>query len=170
METGGTTLLGFRVERVTGIGSQTGTLLDEVEAQSGGQSTGQSSTVAMVTSQTRTGTSLPSPTGFEGQGSEIRRLNFDSDAADFQLERISSRKAPGKMPTKLLKKLEMNQKYTKKEGGVWNLYYFTDMFDLYIKFRKALYFFFNFKFIMPKFTSGLNNCPHSKTYLPCIFV
>ena len=65
METGGTTLLGFRVERVTGIGSQTGTLLDEVEAQSGGQSTGQSSTVAMVTSQTRTGTSLPSPTGFE---------------------------------------------------------------------------------------------------------
>ncbi|KAL4228619.1 Histone-lysine N-methyltransferase [Mactra antiquata] len=45
---------------------------------------------------------------------EVRKLTFET----FQLERIASRnKQPGKIPSKVSKKLEMQEKYSKKQGG-----------------------------------------------------
>jgi hypothetical protein len=50
--------------------------------------------------------------------SEVRKLTFE-DIPNFQLERISSRnKESGKISSKLMKKMEMQEKYSKKEGGV----------------------------------------------------
>ncbi|XP_060599065.1 histone-lysine N-methyltransferase 2A-like, partial [Ruditapes philippinarum] len=49
--------------------------------------------------------------------SEVRKLTFE-DIPNFQLERISSRnKESGKISSKLMKKMEMQEKYSKKEGG-----------------------------------------------------
>ena len=122
-------------QTVFGLETQTGTLLEDATQSNNNvsekpneniptQREGKSMAV-QTSSQTfnvnierqRTSTRGQSTTT-RSQSSEVRKLTFE-DIPNFQLERISSRnKESGKISSKLMKKLEIQQKYSKKEGGV----------------------------------------------------
>lgn len=115
-----------KTQTVLGLEVQTGTLLDDQsQIQRNNDSCGEISKrnnfsvsfLKHAEDQSSSGSYQARGADLRGQGTEVRRLAFDDDASDFQLERIPSRK-PGKLPTKVMKNLEFNQKYTRKEGGV----------------------------------------------------
>lgn len=116
-------------QTVLGLETQTGTLIDDqsVAQSASNRHTRTEKIVGSFTVQRqsveKTRRSVYAQQRVEGQSSEVRRLTFDDESSDFRLERISSKKGPGKLPTKLMKKLELNQKYTKKEGGVCPVYF-----------------------------------------------
>ncbi|XP_052803783.1 uncharacterized protein LOC128233934 [Mya arenaria] len=117
-----------RSEAVHGLGFQAGTLLDQAPAPMTSDNNNSSDFKApQKQTQLSKAVVLRNPQSQSlgvtrvgireiGQSSEVRRLTFEDESADFRLERLPSRR-PGKLPTKLAKKLELNQKYTKREGG-----------------------------------------------------
>lgn len=106
-------------QNVQGLGEETGTLITEQDLTTNNSN---NSASGAVTSKDQSGSSrveraMVRDVMRSGQGSEVRRLTFEKEGMDFQLEKLPTRR-PGKLPTKLAKNLELNQKYTRKEPPV----------------------------------------------------
>ncbi|KAH3692522.1 hypothetical protein DPMN_194364 [Dreissena polymorpha] len=120
------------LKNVQGLGEQTGMLITEQDLTSNNSNNSASDTViskdhsgsrrverAMVRDFMRSA----------GPGSEVRRLTFEKEGMDFQLEKLPTRR-PGKLPTKLAKNLELNQKYTRKEPPVRQILQLDKMYNV----------------------------------------